>query len=104
MERKLDIPVTTIPLIADMSSDIFSRTIDFSSFDLIYAGAQKNMGPAGTTLVVIKENILGKVKRNIPSMLDYKIHIDKGSMFNTPCIFCIYLYAQSHLAKKIWWH
>ena len=85
-----DIPVTTIPLIADMSSDIFSRTIDFSSFDLIYAGAQKNMGPAGTTLVVIKENILGKVKRNIPSMLDYKIHIEKGSMFNTPPVFSVF--------------
>ena len=85
-----DIPLTKVPLISDMSSDIFSRKIDFSSFDLIYAGAQKNMGPAGTTLVVIKENILGKVKRNIPSMLDYKTHIDKGSMFNTPPVFSVY--------------
>ena len=73
-----------------MSSDIFSRNIDFSKFSLIYAGAQKNMGPAGTTLVVIKEEILGKVSRTIPSMLDYKIHIDKESMFNTPPVFAVY--------------
>jgi phosphoserine aminotransferase len=73
-----------------MSSDIFSRKIDFSKFGLIYAGAQKNMGPAGTTLVVIKEDILGKVSRDIPSMLDYKVHIDKESMFNTPPVFAIY--------------
>ena len=84
------IPETSTNLICDMSSDIFSRNIDFSKFSLIYAGAQKNMGPAGTTLVVIKEEILGKVSRTIPSMLDYKIHIDKESMFNTPPVFAVY--------------
>jgi phosphoserine aminotransferase len=83
-------PTTTIPMICDMSSDIFSRQLDFSNFDLIYAGAQKNMGPAGTTLVVIKEEVLGKVDRVIPSMLDYKIHLSKGSMFNTPPVFAVY--------------
>ncbi|AUC76654.1 3-phosphoserine/phosphohydroxythreonine transaminase [Olleya sp. Bg11-27] len=83
-------PKSPIPLICDMSSDIFSRSLDFSQFDLIYAGAQKNMGPAGTTLVVIKEDVLGKVSRQIPSMLDYKVHIDKGSMFNTPPVFAVY--------------
>ena len=83
-------PKIDIPMVCDMSSDIFSRTLDFSQFDLIYAGAQKNMGPAGTTLVVIKEDILGKVSRKIPSMMDYKVHIDKGSMFNTPPVFAVY--------------
>ena len=85
-----EIPETKNNLICDMSSDIFSRNIDFSKFALIYAGAQKNMGPAGTTLVIVKEDILGKVSRNIPSMLDYKIHIDKESMFNTPPVFAVY--------------
>ena len=85
-----NIPNINVPLIADMSSDIFSRDIDYSQFDLFYAGAQKNMGPAGTTLVVIKEDLLGKVNRKIPSMLDYKVHIDKESMFNTPPVFAVY--------------
>jgi len=85
-----DIPEVETNLICDMSSDIFSRQIDFSKFSLIYAGAQKNMGPAGTTLVVVKESILGKVSRTIPSMLDYKTHIDKDSMFNTPPVFAVY--------------
>ena len=85
-----EFPTTDVPLVADMSSDIFSREIDFSKFDLIYAGAQKNMGPAGTTLVVIKEDILGKVTRQIPSMLSYATHISKGSMFNTPPVFAVY--------------
>jgi len=76
--------------VCDMSSDIFSRQLDFTQFDLIYAGAQKNMGPAGTVLVVIKEAILGKVSRAIPSMLDYKVHISKDSMFNTPPVFAVY--------------
>ena len=84
-------PETSVPLVCDMSSDIFSRQLDFSKFDLIYAGAQKNMGPAGTTLVVVKEEILGKVERHIPSMLDYKVHIDKESMFNTPAVFAVYV-------------
>ncbi|TYA59070.1 3-phosphoserine/phosphohydroxythreonine transaminase [Formosa maritima] len=84
-------PTCDIPMVCDMSSDIFSRVLDFSKFDLIYAGAQKNMGPAGTTLVVIKEDILGKVSRKIPSMMDYKVHIEKGSMFNTPPVFAVYV-------------
>lgn len=83
-------PKTEAPLVCDMSSDIFSRQLDFSQFGLIYAGAQKNMGPAGTTLVVVKEDILGKVSRQIPSMLDYKVHISKDSMFNTPSVFAVY--------------
>ncbi|MEP2935531.1 MAG: 3-phosphoserine/phosphohydroxythreonine transaminase [Gilvibacter sp.] len=86
-----EFPKTTAPLVCDMSSDIFSREIDYSQFDLIYAGAQKNMGPAGTTLVVVKEDILGKVSRHIPSMLDYKVHISKDSMFNTPPVFAVYV-------------
>ena len=85
-----EIPNTSVNLVCDMSSDIFSRDIDFSKFGLIYAGAQKNMGPAGTTLVIIKEDILGKVSRVIPSMLDYRTHIEKESMFNTPPVFAVY--------------
>lgn len=84
-------PKTSAPLVCDMSSDIFSRQLDFSKFDLIYAGAQKNMGPAGTTLIVVKEDILGKVSRTIPSMLDYSVHIGKESMFNTPAVFPVYV-------------
>ncbi|WGK64550.1 3-phosphoserine/phosphohydroxythreonine transaminase [Croceiramulus getboli] len=84
-------PEVDCPLVCDMSSDIFSRVIDFTQFDLIYAGAQKNLGPAGTTLVVVKEDILGKVERQIPSMLDYQVHISKGSMFNTPPVFAVYV-------------
>ena len=85
-----DFPDCDIPMVCDMSSDIFSRSIDFSKFGLIYAGAQKNMGPAGTTLVLVQEDILGKVSRKIPSMMDYKVHIGKGSMFNTPPVFPVY--------------
>ncbi|MEL6810787.1 MAG: 3-phosphoserine/phosphohydroxythreonine transaminase [Bacteroidota bacterium] len=84
-------PDTKVPMVCDMSSDIFSREIDFSKFDIIYAGAQKNMGPAGTTLVVIKEDVLGNVSRSIPSMLDYQVHIGKDSMFNTPAVFPVYV-------------
>lgn len=86
-----DFPATEAPLVCDMSSDIFSRVLDFSKFDLIYAGAQKNMGPAGTTLVVVKDEILGKTGRDIPSMLDYQIHISKDSMYNTPAVFPVYV-------------
>lgn len=86
-----EFPSTPRPVVCDMSSDIFSRELDFSQFDLIYAGAQKNMGPAGTTLVVVKEDILGKVERSIPSMMDYKIHINKASMFNTPAVYAVYV-------------
>lgn len=83
-------PTTDIPVVCDMSSDIFSRQLDFSAFDLIYAGAQKNMGPAGTTLIVVKEDVLGKTGRAIPPMMDYKVHIDKESMYNTPAVFAVY--------------
>jgi len=86
-----DFQKTAVVKVCDMSSDIFSRQLDFSQFDLIYAGAQKNMGPAGTTLVIIKEAILGKVSRTIPSMLDYQVHIGKDSMYNTPAVFPIYV-------------
>jgi len=77
--------------VCDMSSDIFSRELDFTQFDIIYAGAQKNMGPSGTTLVIVKDNILGKTGRQIPSILDYQVHIEKDSMFNTPAVFPIYV-------------
>lgn len=83
-------PECNVPLVCDMSSDIFSRELDFSKFDLIYAGAQKNMGPAGTTLVVVKKSILNKVSRTIPTMLKYQTHIDKESMFNTPPVFAVF--------------
>ena len=85
-----ELPVAVAPLVTDMSSDIFSWNMDYSKFDLLYAGAQKNMGPAGTTLVVVKESILGKVSRSIPAMLDYRVHLDKDSMFNTPPVFAVY--------------
>ena len=86
-----DFPDTAVPVICDMSSDIFSKVMDFTKFDLIYAGAQKNMGPAGATLIVVKEEILGKVSRHIPSILDYQVHIAKESMFNTPPVFPVYV-------------
>lgn len=85
-----EFPKTDQPLACDMSSDIFSRKIDVSKFGLIYAGAQKNMGPAGTTLVIVKDEILGKSGRTIPSMLDYQTHASKDSMFNTPPVFAVY--------------
>ena len=84
-------PETEVPMICDMSSDIFSRQLDFSKFDLIYAGAQKNMGPAGATLVVIKNDFLDKICRVVPSMLNYKMHADKDSMYNTPPVFSVYV-------------
>lgn len=80
-----------VPLVADMSSDILSRVLDFNNFDLIYAGAQKNMGAAGVNLVVVNKNILGKVKRTIPSILDYRNHIKEHSMMNTPPVFAVYV-------------
>ncbi|MEX1384030.1 3-phosphoserine/phosphohydroxythreonine transaminase [Lutibacter sp.] len=86
-----EFPKTDSLLVCDMSSDIFSRQIDVSKFDLIYAGAQKNMGPAGTTLVIVKDEVLGKTGRTIPAMLDYKVHISKDSMFNTPPVFPVYV-------------
>jgi len=78
-------------LVADMSSDILSRPLDFNSIGLIYAGAQKNMGPAGVTMVIIRDDILGKLDRHIPTMLDYRTHIDKGSAFNTPPVSAIFV-------------
>jgi len=80
-----------VPLVADMSSDILSRQIDFNKFDLIYAGAQKNIGAAGVNVVIVNKNCLGKVKRNIPSMMDYRNHIEAGSMLNTPPVFAVYI-------------
>jgi phosphoserine aminotransferase len=80
-----------VPLIADMSSDILSRQLEFNKFDLIYAGAQKNMGAAGVNLVIINKNILGKVNRAIPTILDYRNHIAEGSMLNTPPVFAVYV-------------
>jgi len=80
-----------IPVVADMSSDIFSRVFDVADFGLIYAGAQKNMGPAGVTMVVVKNDILGKTGRQIPSMFNYQVQIDGGSMYNTPPCFAIYV-------------
>lgn len=80
-----------VPLVADMSSDILSRVLDFNKFDLIYAGAQKNMGAAGVNLVVINKNILGKTERSIPTILDYRNHIKEASMLNTPPVFAVYV-------------
>jgi phosphoserine aminotransferase len=86
-----DFPKTDALMVCDMSSDIFSKKVDISKFDLIYAGAQKNLGPAGATLVIVKDEILGKTDRQIPSMLDYRIHAKSDSMFNTPPVFSIYV-------------
>jgi phosphoserine aminotransferase len=80
-----------VPLIADMSSDILSRRVDVSKYEMIYGGAQKNAGPAGVTFAIIRKDSLGKVSRYIPTMLDYRTHLDKGSMFNTPPVFSIYV-------------
>ena len=84
-------PETEVPFICDMSSDIFSRPIDVSRFNIIYAGAQKNMGPAGTTLVIVKKDALGKVSRYLPTIFDYRTHIEKNSSFNTPPVYAIYI-------------
>ena len=90
--KDIDSPV---PLIADMSSDIFSRPLDVSKYAMIYGGAQKNLAPAGVTFVVVKDSELGKVSRHIPTMLDYKTHIDNGSMFNTPPVLPIFAALQT---------
>lgn len=87
IRKDIDSPV---PLVADMSSDIFSRPLDVSKYALIYGGAQKNLAPAGVTFVIVKEDALGKVSRTIPTMLDYRTHIKEGSMFNTPPVLPIY--------------
>ena len=93
-EIKDDITVN-VPLVADMSSDFMSRPVDVSKYALIYAGAQKNLGPAGATIVIIKENILGKVTRPIPSMLNYKLFVDEKSLYNTPPVTAIYTCLQT---------
>ncbi|MFN2424644.1 MAG: 3-phosphoserine/phosphohydroxythreonine transaminase, partial [Cryomorphaceae bacterium] len=85
------IPESDVPVLCDMSSDIFSKPIDVSKFDLIYGGAQKNMGPAGTTVYIVNKDSLGKTGRKIPSMLDLQVHDSKDSMFNTPPVFSIYV-------------
>jgi len=93
-ELKKD-PDVKIPLVADMSSDIFSRPVDISKYSIIYAGAQKNLAPAGVTLIIIKEDVLGKVTRPIPTMLDYRTHIKSESMFNTPPVFAVFAAQQT---------
>ena len=85
------LPQTDIPLVADMSSDIFSRPLDYKQFSLIYAGSQKNLGASGSTLVIVKKDILGKVSRKLPSMMNYQLHIKNDSMFNTPSTFAVYV-------------
>lgn len=92
LHEDLDSPV---PLVADMSSDIFSRPIDVSKYGMIYGGAQKNLSMAGVTFVIVKDDLLGKVSRPIPTMLDYRTHVDKGSMFNTPPVVPIYCALQT---------
>src|SRR3954463_2865919 len=84
-------PSTSVPVVVDMSSDIFSRPVDAKQFTLIYAGAQKNMGPAGSTMVMVKKDALGKTGRKLLSMMDYQVHIKSGSMYNTPPVFPIYV-------------
>ncbi|RYZ96660.1 MAG: 3-phosphoserine/phosphohydroxythreonine transaminase [Sphingobacteriaceae bacterium] len=84
-------PKSPIPVVCDMSSDIFSRKINVADFGLIYAGAQKNMGPAGVTLVIVKDDILGKIDRKIPAMFNYQVQIEGASMYNTPPVFAIYV-------------
>jgi phosphoserine aminotransferase len=93
-ELKKDLDVK-VPLVADMSSDILSRPVDISKYSLIYAGAQKNLGPAGVTLVIVKNDALGKVQRQIPSMLSYQIHIENNSLYNTPPVIAIYACLQT---------
>jgi len=88
-------PEVNVPMVADMSSDIFCRPIDFKKYNLVYAGAQKNLAPAGVTLVIVKTEALGKVDRVIPTMLDYRIHIENGSMFNTPPCIAIFAALQT---------
>jgi phosphoserine aminotransferase len=84
-------PATDVSVVCDMSSDIFSRKINVADFDVIYAGAQKNLGPAGATLYIVKDEVFGKSGRDIPSMLDFKIHAEKESMFNTPPVYSTYV-------------
>lgn len=98
-EMKWD-PDSPVPLVADMSSDIFSRPVNVSKYGLIYAGAQKNLGPAGVTLLIIREDILGRFDRPIPSMLNYKLHIENESLYNTPPVLAIYASLQTLIWLK----
>jgi phosphoserine aminotransferase len=99
IKKDIDSPV---PLVADMSSDIFSRPVDVSKYALIYGGAQKNLAPAGVTFVIVKESVLGKVTRPLPSMLDYRVHIKGESMFNTPPVFAVFAAQQTlHWLKSL---
>lgn len=84
-------PTSPVPMVCDMSSDIFSRPVNVADFGLIYAGAQKNMGPAGVTMVIVKDDIIGKTGRTLPTMVDYATHIKENSLFNTPPVFAIYV-------------
>ncbi|MFW5822383.1 MAG: 3-phosphoserine/phosphohydroxythreonine transaminase [Tangfeifania sp.] len=93
-------PDADVPLVADMSSDIFSRPVDVAKYNVIYAGAQKNLGPSGATLVIVKNEALGKVSRPIPTMLNYQTHIDKGSMFNTPATLPVFACLQTLIWLK----
>lgn len=86
-----DFPKTSVPIVSDMSSDIFSREINIADFGLIYAGAQKNIGPAGVTLVIVKNDLLGNTGRTLPAIFDYESHIKAGSLYNTPPVFAIYV-------------
>ncbi|MBR8773004.1 3-phosphoserine/phosphohydroxythreonine transaminase [Porphyromonas levii] len=88
-------PIVDVPLICDMSSDIFSRPVDVSKYDLIYGGAQKNLAPAGVTFAIVRKDKLEQVDRPLPTMLNYKTHVDKGSMFNTPPVFPVYVALQT---------
>ena len=92
IHEDMDCPV---PLVADMSSDIMSRPVDVSKYAVIYGGAQKNVGPAGVTFVIVRKDVLGKVSRYIPTMLDYRTHIDGGSMYNTPPVFPIFVMTET---------
>jgi phosphoserine aminotransferase len=93
-------PVVSVPLVADMSSDIFSRPVDISKYAIIYGGAQKNLAPSGVAFVIIKEDVLGKVTRPIPTMLDYRTHIKAESMFNTPPVFAVFAAQQTLIWLK----
>ena len=86
-----EFPASPVPLVADMSSDIFSRPVDVSKYGLIYAGAQKNIGPAGLTIVIVREDLIGHASATTPSVLDYKVQADNGWMYNTPATYAVYI-------------
>lgn len=86
-----EFPSSPVPIVCDMSSDMFSRPFDVEPFGLIYAGAQKNLGPAGVTLVIVRKDLIGRSERKLPSMLDYRLHAENGSMYNTPPVFPLYV-------------